>query len=177
MMNKNSQRGNALFLILIAVVLFAALSYAITQSNRSGSNPNEESNLVGAASVVSIADAIRQDLLRMQLRGISPDDIDFTYEADISNFSPPFANKFFHPEGGSSAPVKQNPSYNQLDNDGVLFAKTYNTDIPWAVGRTKCLYDPTRVCFFAVVVSVKKSVCEAINQKLTGSKNIPILSS
>ena len=50
MLNHSSVSGNALFLILIAVALFAALSYAVTQSSRSGTNvmDDEQAELIAS---------------------------------------------------------------------------------------------------------------------------------
>ena len=172
----NPQNGNALFLILIAVILFAALSYAITQSNRSGSNTNEEANLIAAASVVGAVDGVKQDLLKMQLRGVGTDQLDFTISAEIDPAfdTPPFSNKLFHPQGGGAIFPKFNPNTVELDDDGLLVYSTYDPNTAWDVGASTCL-DGINPCVIMVLVGVKKSVCEAINQKLTGSKTIPIL--
>jgi hypothetical protein len=65
-----SQRGNALFLILIAVALFGALSYAITTSSRGGgSSIARETTQLKASQMVQYAQAVRSGVQKMVLFG------------------------------------------------------------------------------------------------------------
>lgn len=64
-----AQKGSALFLILIAVALFAALSYALTQSGRGGGDISKEQAKLYAAQLVQMADDVRQGTQRMALTG------------------------------------------------------------------------------------------------------------
>ncbi len=72
-----SERGNALFLILIAVALFAALSYAITQSGRGSGTVDRETSMVAAGQVVQQPAAIRTAVTRMIITGVLPTAISF----------------------------------------------------------------------------------------------------
>ncbi len=80
--NKNHESGNVLFLILIAVALFAALSYAVTQSSRSGGgSANEETSLINSASISQYPASVRTAIIRMMISN--------NVDATEINFDPP----------------------------------------------------------------------------------------
>lgn len=76
-MRKRSELGNVLFLILIAVALFAALSYAVTQSTRGGGNANSETIKTDVAELMNYVTGIRLAITRMTIGGVADTDICF----------------------------------------------------------------------------------------------------
>lgn len=63
------QKGNALFLILIAVALFAALSYAVTQTGRGSGTSSREQTALYAAQITQIGADVAMGVQRMTLTG------------------------------------------------------------------------------------------------------------
>lgn len=72
------ERGNVLFLILIAVFLFAALSYTITQSGRGGVTIDLETDRIYSSRIIQYSAMIRSIVTRMVLSGTLADTVDFT---------------------------------------------------------------------------------------------------
>ncbi len=164
-----NQKGNALFLILIGVVLFAALSYAITQSNRSGGNSSSEVNAIAAASVMQYADSMHSGAIRMMLQGWGAADIYFQPPGD-PDYETYKKEQLFHPEGGNVSYQNVDPNTVELDaNNAPVGAWIYTGDrvIP---GLGSSSYDIT-----VLLTHVRKGICEALNEKITGSKAIPDL--
>ncbi|MBI4031193.1 MAG: hypothetical protein HY370_05905 [Proteobacteria bacterium] len=99
---RSGERGNVLFLILIAVALFAALSYAVTQSTRSGTgDASSETSLVNSSTLTQYPAGIRTGLVRMIVsKGAVADDLAFNTPSDF----PLGNNNFgvFHPAGGQA---------------------------------------------------------------------------
>ncbi len=167
-----SQRGNALFLILIAVILFAALSYAITQSNRSSGNTSSEVNLTASTSVVEYASAISSGIMRMTLRGVSPSQISFV-SPDKPAFSDPdeVPYNIFHPNGGGVAYQNVDPNTVELDTDGSPLGGWAYLDA--GTGESIKNVGTSAADIIVELFYVRKGICEQINEKLTGSKTIP----
>lgn len=68
MKRPHNAKGNILFLILLAVVLFAALSYAVTSSMRGGGkDAGAESARTGAASILQYMALVRSEVQRLML--------------------------------------------------------------------------------------------------------------
>ena len=103
-------KGNALFIILITVSLFAALSYAVSNSFRGGGNTiSDEQARIGANEILSAMDSIKQGYHYLWYeKGCSIDEISFIKagkESGVEDFDAlsPRGDEscdMFHPMGG-----------------------------------------------------------------------------
>jgi hypothetical protein len=119
---RRSEKGNVLFLILIAVALFAALSYVVTQSTRSGTGGTEnEKNILNSAQMTQYPTALRTSLIRMVLAGVAVENVKFDAPGDPGFTSQSVTQLVFHPQGGA-ATYQEAPS--QLSSSG-------NTALGW----------------------------------------------
>lgn len=116
MRSKDSHNGNVLFLILIAVALFAALSYAVTISTRSsGGNASKESASVSAGRILGFETSMRTAITRLTT-GNAVSIYDLKFNNDVykkkdgslifTTMGTPTDPKLyvFHPEGGGVSP-------------------------------------------------------------------------
>lgn len=166
--------GNALFLILIAVALFAALSYAITRSSRSGgSGIDREKDAITAAQIMQTVNNMRSATLRMHLGGLSPADIHINNGNTHMPCTQTDGSCLFTPDGGGmlwptpgrvlpqeafSQEIAQTAEAELSDisnNIIVVGAGTMNPDIVF------------------VTYPIKESVCAALNKGL-GIEGIPL---
>lgn len=111
-----SQSGNMLFLILIAVALFAALSYAVSTSSRtSGSTIADEKADMAADEILNYVVAIRTAVTRLLASGAcNSNSISFENNANPGYEhagGPNPACMVFHPNGGAVPYKLPNPEW------------------------------------------------------------------
>jgi len=112
---RKSESGNVLFLILIAVVLFAALSYAVTSSSRMSAEPITQKDRLAASQILGFFADVDRGLTKLQtMGGLVPEQIGLEntfipLNRSYSSVSEPNANctvdscKLFKPSGGGVA--------------------------------------------------------------------------
>lgn len=85
---KKTQAGNALFLILIAVILFATLSFALTGSSRTGAgNADNESGQIYATQLNQYPALVRSQILRMRANKVEIEQLEFNLPSDFGSIS------------------------------------------------------------------------------------------
>jgi hypothetical protein len=160
---RQSEKGNVLFLILIAVALFAALSYVVTQSTRSGGGSTErEKNILSSAQMTQYPTALRTSIIRMVLAGVAIENIKFDAPGD-PGFAPAqsIAQLVFHPQGGGAtyqeAPTELSASGN------TQLSWTYNAavEVP-GIG----IDDEGGNDVIAFLPGISDGVCRQVNEEL-----------
>lgn len=157
----NKESGNVLFLILIAVALFAALSYAVTQSTRSGAGSTDrEQSLLGSASLTQYPTALRTAVVRMLLSGIDIKDVAFNDPANFAGVSENYL--VFHPDGGGA--VYQQPPGDVMSG-GATGTWYHNTNyyIP-GIGRSGGTADAADLIAF--LPGINTPSCQRVNTQM-----------
>lgn len=108
MKQDETQSGNVLFLILIAVALFAALSYAVTTSNRGGGDADNELAQIAQAESDNCTSSVDATKLRLSLIG-GCNESQISYELPNGSNSNPMAPSdkscnVFSPGSGGASP-------------------------------------------------------------------------
>lgn len=164
MYRRRTESGNVLFLILIAVALFAALSYAVTQSSRSGAGGTDgESALVNSATVTQYPASVRTAIVRMIINGTTIDQMNFDPPSAFSttcNAAP--ASCVFHVSGGGATLVTAPPDVMASATQGEwVFSASYAIQ---DIGTTDATANSTDVIAF--LPGISQGICSRLNEEL-----------
>ena len=174
--NKN-ESGNVLFLILIAVALFAALSYAVTQSTRGGGNADDETSLISSASLTQYPASLKTNLLRMSISdGVGDTEIMFNPPSDqtaciaVNTDEGPCV---FNADGGGASyqAAPSNVVTGSAPVDWVFNRENEIQDVGSTEGSDTPDIDSIEVIAF--LSGVTNGVCSKINEELGIGDTIP----
>jgi hypothetical protein len=165
--NRRSERGNILFIILIAVVLIGLLTAAIQMTSRpEGSNIDKETLVIRASEVQRYASELERAVNYIMQNGKSESDIRFAHPDASSDYGDLGADadpsdQVFHVSGGGAsyraAPVGI--------NDGSAWEFYGGTHIP-GMGTA------SRAELIAVLPNVTQEFCDKINE-INGQSGTP----
>ncbi len=182
------QSGNVLFLILIAVALFAALSYAVTSSSRGGDSTgfSREKAKLAAAELVQYGIQLEQAILRMKMVNKCLDtQISFENPIDPDYLNPnaPASGSchVFLPSGGGAAwktidAQWQDPSSASvgLGIPDTACARYVGTDGSGTTADSFCDTDTGATELILAVYGIRPEICAEINQSISGNPAIPV---
>jgi hypothetical protein len=156
------ERGNILFIILLAVVLTGLLTAAIQSTNRpEGSNIDRETLAIRVSEVQRYASELERAVNYIMQDGKSEVDIRFAHydahadygDITVADGTYGFSNQVFHADGGA-ANYKAAPAG---VNDGSAWEFYGGTHIP-GMGT------PSRAELVAVLPNVTQAFCDKVNE-------------
>lgn len=151
--HRNSERGNVIFYVFLAVALFGALSFAVSQSGRdSGDSAVLQQNRLRATDIIDYGDTVAKGVGMLRLRGTTLSTIKFSSTGTTEN-------DVFSVDGGGIN--YRNPS-SDVTTTGTESYQILTGNAVLGVGTT-CT---TGSCVELLLVlgKVKLPVCTAINQ-------------
>lgn len=170
--DRREERGNALIYVLIAIALFAGLSFTLgrqTDTSEVGSLSEERAGLY-ATQLISYAAQSKSAVDQMLFTAASDiDDLDFMAPTDVNFDTGTLIHKVYHPQGGGLNPGKiPADTINQVTND---------PEPGWYLGRFNNVEwtETTGDDVILIAYQITEQICGMINEKINGSSTIPTM--
>src|SRR5688572_29985557 len=186
--HRQSESGSVLLNIIIAVVMFVALTFGVVQSYRvGGSSPDDEKNATSAGQLTQYPPMVRAAIMRITAGAGSDTNISFDYAGwGNANYQhgPPLSDQYqvFHPLGGDIPWQKPAPDWLDTTKSGQPFygrwVFTGSVCIP-RIGTGEsdaCASDPENSDLMMILPYVRQGLCLEINKRLgvnKGNNNQP----
>lgn len=169
--DRQSEKGNVLFLILIAVALFAALSYAVTQSTRSGGgDAGRETSLVNSAQITQYPASVKTAITRMIISlSVDPTTIEFNPPANFGTLTQQSYGVFYPTAGGAT--YMEAPSSVMAAGTPGIWRFNSENDI-YNIG-TDGAPSTSSADIIAFLPGVSLAICQRIHTQLGLSTTIP----
>lgn len=167
---KGRENGSAIFLILIAVVLFAALTAALNHSSRTSTGMvSDQQARLAATDIIAYGGSVKQTVQKLLLQGCSESEISFENDS-VEGYEHPDGSpdrcKVFHPQGGGltlqAPPAPHNKTGPSFWNGRYAF--TYGTT--WKGQGTTCTEERCDDLLLLLYLSNDGITCQEINKML-----------
>ena len=161
---RQSESGNVMFYILIAVVLLAALSFAISQGGRGGNSElSRERQRLLASEILEYSDTVKKAVQILRLRGVGFDQLDFDSPglAGYNNAACATGDcMIFDLAGGAVVYKEASPDVMAIGSDWIFAA---NNEVE-GIGTTTGTADSAELLM--ILQPLKKEICANINDRL-----------
>jgi len=167
--NNIDENGNVLFMILIAVALFAALSYAVMQTNSPGGDSGQkETNLIRSSQLTQTPLMLKTAITRMTFSGADRERLLFNGPTDFGSGKPidTLAEEklaVFHTNGGG---LTYSLAPSEVMEDGTARPYIYNAEMQIEnIGLTDVgSGDGNDIVSY--LTGLKKEICKQLNSRL-----------
>jgi hypothetical protein len=167
--NRLGEQGNVLFLNLIAVVMVAALSYAVTRTtNSDGGGVDNEKDKIAAAQLIQYPAGVRTAIVRMVIGGSNAEDLRFDQPSDFAGLTD-LGVLVFHPEGGGATYITSPPDMMASAVQGTWY---FNAEFEVEnLGLSQSGSDGGNE-IIAFLPGIRKGLCASVNEDL-GISGVP----
>lgn len=161
--------GNVLMYVMIAIVLFGALSFMLTRQmdgNSATNSLSESTDRLRAEQLINYATTVRSGIEQMMvMQNVLPTELDFVKPGAVGYADAPHAAKLYHPAGGGVSLFPDQSAYYAPGSGARGWVVQQGTNVEWTASTA------SDVIFSFLDVST--GVCKEINNRLYKDSAIP----